>query len=67
MPTTAEPTESPLLSLGEIADHLGLGISTVHRLVATGQLPAYRVGPRLVRVRKSDVEALLIRIPAIAS
>lgn len=67
MTKPAEPTDSPLLSLGETAEHLGMGISSVHRLVASGKLPAYRVGPRLVRVRMSDVDALLVRIPVSAS
>lgn len=36
----------------------------MRRKIASGDLPAYRMGPRLVRVKRADLEALLTRIPA---
>lgn len=36
---------------------------TIRRRVADGSLPAYRVGPRLVRVSQADVLALARPIP----
>lgn len=41
----------------------GLHPRTLRRRVADGSLPAYRFGPRLIYVRKSDVDALFERIP----
>jgi excisionase family DNA binding protein len=38
---------------------LGCSMPTVESLIKTGQLPAYRFGPRSVRLKLADVEALL--------
>ena len=50
--TTQEPL---LLRAEEAAKLLALGRSTVFQLLATGELPAVRVG-RAVRVRRVDLE-----------
>ena len=53
-----EPKE--LLSVQEAADFLGLSVSTIRRYIRDGRLPAYRVaGERLLRIKRSDLEALL--------
>ena len=53
-PTIAQ--ERPLLLRAEeAAKLLSLGRSTVFQLLASGELPAVRVG-RAVRVRRADVE-----------
>ncbi|MFP5219955.1 MAG: helix-turn-helix domain-containing protein [Actinomycetes bacterium] len=49
---------SELLSLDQAAAALGVHRNTVRRLVARGELPAVRIGPRLVRVSSSDLKAL---------
>lgn len=36
---------------------------TLRRMIAAGQLPAYRLGTRTLRVRLEDVDALLRPIP----
>ena len=36
---------------------------TIRRYISSGDLPAYRIGPRQIRVRASDVDALLVPIP----
>lgn len=38
---------------------LGCSMPTLDSLIKTGQLPAYRFGPRSVRLKLADVEALL--------
>lgn len=38
---------------------LGCSLPTLDTLIKTGRLPAYRLGPRSVRLRLTDVEALL--------
>lgn len=47
----------------QAADHLGITDRTLRRYIARGQLPAYRMGNRVIRVRLGDVEALLRPIP----
>ena len=44
----------PLLSMAEVARLLKLSVKSVHRLVARGSLPCYRIG-RLVRFAPGDV------------
>lgn len=48
-----------LLSRGEVAQILGVSRNTVLRMVDRGELPAIRVGERLIRCRRSDIEAWL--------
>lgn len=45
------------------AEALGVSERTIRRMIADGELPAYRVGPRAVRIREDDLMALLRRIP----
>lgn len=48
-----------MLTLKEVARELNIGLRTVERLVETGELPAYRLSPRVQRVRREDLEAYL--------
>ncbi len=36
----------------------GVSVCTLRRWIAEGRLPAYRVGPRLIRVDLADLDAL---------
>ena len=57
-PTAAPPVrrEAPILIRVEEAARLAdLGRSTVHKLVAAGELPCVRIG-RAVRIRRTDLE-----------
>jgi excisionase family DNA binding protein len=56
--TRQRPT--PLLTITETAEVLGVVRSTVFRLLADGQLPAVRVGHRR-RIRQEDLAAYLER------
>jgi excisionase family DNA binding protein len=47
------------LSLGAAADELGVCKRTVQRLITSGELPAYKIGTKIVRVDADDVAALL--------
>lgn len=44
------------LTRTEVAELLAVSVDTIDRLVATGELPAFRVG-RQVRFEEADVEA----------
>lgn len=51
-----------LASKKEFAQHLGVSERTVDRMIAAGQIPAYRVG-RLVRLDLNDVDRVVTPIP----
>lgn len=53
----AELTPEPeLLTLQEAAQKLSVSSDTVRRMIARGELPAYRYGPRLIRIDWADVK-----------
>ena len=45
----------PDLKLQQVADRLDVHINTVRGWVASGVLPAHRLGPRAIRVRSEDL------------
>jgi excisionase family DNA binding protein len=47
------------ISMSAAGDYLGVDKRTVQRLIATGKLPAYRVGNKLVRIDIDDLEKML--------
>lgn len=51
------------ISLSAAADILGISVHTLRRRIAAGDLPAFRTGRRIIRVRVSDLERLLRRVP----
>lgn len=55
------------ISLQDAADLLGVSTDTVRRRIADGSLDAYRIGPRLLRVDKTQVEALAKPVPTAGS
>ncbi len=55
-----------LISLQDAASMLGVSTKTLRRRVADGTLVAYRVGPKLLRVDRFEVESRFPRqIPAV--
>lgn len=48
-------TVSPLLKVKEVADRLSVGISTVYRLIRSGEIPSINIG-RLLRIDQEDLE-----------
>lgn len=65
MPTVPRTTlrVPDVCTVAAAGDALGLTPHSVRRLIAQGDLPAYRIGRRQIRVRVEDVTALLVRIP----
>ncbi|UUW88350.1 helix-turn-helix domain-containing protein [Pimelobacter simplex] len=54
------------ISLQDAASVLGASVKTVRRCIADGSLPAERIkGSHLIRVKRSDVEALLTPVPTV--
>ncbi len=46
------------VSIIEAAEYLGVSERTIRNWIATGILPAYRYGPRVVRIDPGDLDAL---------
>ncbi len=46
------------------AEKLGVSERTIRRMIASGLIKGYKVGPRLVRINLDDLEALPTLIPA---
>ena len=51
------------LTQAEAADYLGITDRTGRNLIAAGDLPAYRLGKRMMRINADDLDAMLRRIP----
>jgi len=60
-------SEPYLLSLDAAAARLGVCTRTVRRAISAGELKAYRVRGKSIRVKTSDVDALLTPIPTSAN
>ena len=52
-----------LMTIESAADMLAVNPRTIRRYISSGDLPAYRLGPRQLRVKREDVAALLTPIP----
>lgn len=55
----AKPEEEPFLTPQEVSDLLQVSVQTVRRWIKDEELPAYKVGPRMWRIRKVDLDAWL--------
>jgi excisionase family DNA binding protein len=54
-------------TLSQAASRSGLSPRTLRRRIAAGQLPAYRNGPRVIRLDPQDVDKLMVQIKTMAS
>lgn len=48
-----------MMTLPEAADYLGATVRGLRHWISTGQLPAYRLGARAIRVKREDLDAML--------
>ena len=58
-----EPQAPEWMSLQRAALRFEVSVDTLRRRVAAGELPASRMGRRLIRVRVADLERVLRPIP----
>ena len=65
MPNTAKPEIAQWYSIAETAGLLGCHPNTVRNYIAAGQLKAYRVGPRFVRIKAEDLAQVGRGIPTV--
>lgn len=61
---TFESKSSTFISLPTAAEMLGVSVHTLRCRIAAGELSAYRSGRRIIRIRITDLESLLRRIPS---
>jgi excisionase family DNA binding protein len=52
-------------SVTDAATYANVSTKTIRRYIADGRLTGYRVGPRLVKVKLADLDALMRPIPPI--
>ena len=53
--------DDEFLTAGQVAAKLSTSKTSVFSLAERGELTAYRISPKIVRFRRSDVDALLAR------
>ena len=49
----------PDMSISDVATYLNVTTRTVQQMIADGRLLAYRLGPRIVRLRRDEIDAAL--------
>jgi excisionase family DNA binding protein len=57
--TVTSPAEARFLTVAEAADELHVTERFIRKLIANGDLDAVRIGTRLVRIRRTDLEGLI--------
>jgi len=63
--STIESTKpGAFISLTKAAEMLSISVPTLRRRIAAGELPAFRSGRRIIRIRVSDLEKMLRRVPS---
>ena len=51
-------------STHEAAEYAGVCVRTIRRRILDGSLPAHRIGPRLLKIDRADLDRLFTRVPA---
>lgn len=64
MATIESTKPGAFISLSKAADMLSVSVPTLRRRIAAGELPAYRTGRRIIRIKISDLDRLLRRVPS---
>ena len=57
--TSTNPSRAPYLTGAQAADELAVTDRFIRKLIAEGQLRAVKVGDRVLRVRRTDLEDFL--------
>ncbi len=57
--TTTNPSRAPYLTVAQAADELAVTDRFIRKLIAEGQLRAVKVGDRVLRIRRTDLEDFL--------
>jgi excisionase family DNA binding protein len=54
-----QASERHFYSVAQAAEQLGVSPSTVWRWIEAERLPAYRVGPKNIRIKKEDIDRVV--------
>ena len=57
--TTTNPSRAPYLTVAQAAEELAVTDRFIRKLIADGQLRAVKVGDRVLRIRRTDLEDFL--------
>ena len=52
-----------LVGINQASDYADVSTKTLRRWIAAGRIPAYRVGPRLLKIDLNELDAMLRPIP----
>lgn len=64
---TTDPPGRRYCTIAEAAEYIGATPAFIRKLIARGDLPAYRIGKRAIRIDIRDVDALLKPIPTVGT
>ena len=53
------PQHQRLSSLNSAAEYAGVHVKTIRRWISAGRLTGYRLGPRLIKVDLTEIDAML--------
>ncbi len=67
MTTTAQKPLPTYVSLAQAAEITEQSVRTIRRRVSDGSLPAYKFGPRHIRIKLEDLEAMARRVASASS
>lgn len=65
MPSLTTPNKAVrrLESIESAAEYAGVSTKTIRRWIAAGLVTGYRAGPRLIRVDRNELDAMMRPIP----
>jgi excisionase family DNA binding protein len=58
------PNARDFIGPADAAAYLNVSEKTLRRYISSGRLTGYRVGPKLIRIDRAELDALLSPIPA---
>lgn len=58
MASNAAPIAATWITIQQAADLMSVSTKTVRRLIASQQLPARRIGSRMIRIDAADLDSL---------
>jgi excisionase family DNA binding protein len=58
-PLASTPREDDLMTIEEVVARLRISLGSVRRFIRDGRLRSVRIGGKLIRFRRADVEALI--------
>lgn len=59
-----QPIQRGFVGIPEAATYLDVTPKTIRRMIARGELQAWRLGKRLIKIRAADLDALMTPIGA---